>query len=349
MKPCSFKAHPGYDPIQPVLTEDLLSNSEEWGNVKDVIKVCIKSLTETLKIQGNTIREIERNVSNRVFISDFHASLAKKSDFIQTSGTIADLKNKLDDKVSYFDLESIISARVGQSNSAFCTNSIKSLDSRINVIENLLSSKAESKSVFALIDTFQKELEKMKGFQTHSNTLLARNIEDIDKNKAGKEEVKEILIKLNQRIQNKLDSSELEKILEKNNKNSLELILSLKSEFKSKLDHLKTEFLSKVPEKPKLPLIENYEISKENFPGPNTQSEFNPAPSVPRKKLPKHEYDCSIQRILKKVEEIEKELLLKASIKDICTLLDMKANIEDINTALSDIHKELDTKLSLNS
>lgn len=50
---------------------------------------------------------------------------------------------------------------------------------------------------------------------------------------------------------------------------------------------------------------------------------------------------------IKKIEEIQKELLLKASVKDLCILLDMKANVEDINTALLGIHKELDCKNSI--
>jgi hypothetical protein len=31
------------------------------------------------------------------------------------------------------------------------------------------------------------------------------------------------------------------------------------------------------------------------------------------------------------LEDLHKELLLKASIKDLCTLLDQKANVEDVN------------------
>jgi mannose/fructose/N-acetylgalactosamine-specific phosphotransferase system component IIB len=34
-------------------------------------------------------------------------------------------------------------------------------------------------------------------------------------------------------------------------------------------------------------------------------------------------------------EELHKELLMKASIKDVCTLLDQKANVEDVNQTLS--------------
>lgn len=42
------------------------------------------------------------------------------------------------------------------------------------------------------------------------------------------------------------------------------------------------------------------------------------------------------------IEDINKELLLKASIKDLCTLLDQKANVEDINTTLLHVQKEVE-------
>ena len=37
-----------------------------------------------------------------------------------------------------------------------------------------------------------------------------------------------------------------------------------------------------------------------------------------------------------------KEVALRATIKDVCTLLDMKANIADVNAALMEVNKELD-------
>eukprot|EP00357_Protocruzia_adherens_P011027 CAMPEP_0114975776 /NCGR_PEP_ID=MMETSP0216-20121206/2296_1 /TAXON_ID=223996 /ORGANISM="Protocruzia adherens, Strain Boccale" /LENGTH=802 /DNA_ID=CAMNT_0002336613 /DNA_START=61 /DNA_END=2469 /DNA_ORIENTATION=+ len=44
------------------------------------------------------------------------------------------------------------------------------------------------------------------------------------------------------------------------------------------------------------------------------------------------------------LEDVGKDMLLKANIKDVCTLLDMKSNIDDVNKALTEVHKELDQK-----
>jgi hypothetical protein len=44
------------------------------------------------------------------------------------------------------------------------------------------------------------------------------------------------------------------------------------------------------------------------------------------------------------VEELRKEVVLKVNIKDVCTLLDMKANIGDVNDALESVNVELEAK-----
>lgn len=43
-------------------------------------------------------------------------------------------------------------------------------------------------------------------------------------------------------------------------------------------------------------------------------------------------------------EELHKELLLRATIKDVCTLLDQKANVEDINSTLQLVQREVEKK-----
>lgn len=42
------------------------------------------------------------------------------------------------------------------------------------------------------------------------------------------------------------------------------------------------------------------------------------------------------------IQQIEK----KAAIKDVCALLDLKSNIDDVNTALQSMHKEVNQKVS---
>jgi len=56
------------------------------------------------------------------------------------------------------------------------------------------------------------------------------------------------------------------------------------------------------------------------------------------------DFDHQVSNLRKHVDELQKDILLKANIKDVCTLLDTKSNIDDVNKALVEIHKELDLK-----
>ena len=49
----------------------------------------------------------------------------------------------------------------------------------------------------------------------------------------------------------------------------------------------------------------------------------------------------------RKIQELSDLLLQKANIKDVCALLDLKSNIDDVNKALEDTHDELQGRLSL--
>ena len=47
-------------------------------------------------------------------------------------------------------------------------------------------------------------------------------------------------------------------------------------------------------------------------------------------------------QIQEKVADIMKQLSRKSNIKDVCALLDMKSNTEEVNKAFDEIHEEMD-------
>ena len=61
-------------------------------------------------------------------------------------------------------------------------------------------------------------------------------------------------------------------------------------------------------------------------------------------KLPLTVFEKFIISFDESLEKIKKDVILKGNIKDICILLDTKANIDDVNHALTEIHNELDSK-----
>jgi hypothetical protein len=47
------------------------------------------------------------------------------------------------------------------------------------------------------------------------------------------------------------------------------------------------------------------------------------------------------------IDEIQKDLMMKSNIKEILNLLKNKADIDDVNKALTQVHEEIDTKCNM--
>ena len=62
-------------------------------------------------------------------------------------------------------------------------------------------------------------------------------------------------------------------------------------------------------------------------------------------KIDYKDWETQIGKTSGQFEEFHIELAHKSNIKDVCTLLDMKSNIDDVNKALGEIHGELDIKV----
>ena len=63
------------DPYQPQLTNDLLQGKNEWKNIQDIVKLTFKAIADTVKSQGNAIRELERSMASRVTGSDLVSAI----------------------------------------------------------------------------------------------------------------------------------------------------------------------------------------------------------------------------------------------------------------------------------
>jgi hypothetical protein len=60
------------------------------------------------------------------------------------------------------------------------------------------------------------------------------------------------------------------------------------------------------------------------------------------------EFDQHVMQARTTVDELHKEVLLRATIKDVCTLLDQKANVEDINATLALVQREVEKRAAEN-
>jgi hypothetical protein len=64
-------------------------------------------------------------------------------------------------------------------------------------------------------------------------------------------------------------------------------------------------------------------------------------------KLDFNKFDAYITDTRSAVEEIQRDLMMKANIKEMLNLLKNKSDIDDVNKALTQIHEELDAKTAV--
>lgn len=56
------------------------------------------------------------------------------------------------------------------------------------------------------------------------------------------------------------------------------------------------------------------------------------------------EFDQHVHFTRTAIDDLQKELMLRSTIKDVCTLLDQKANVEDVNSTLALVQKEVEKR-----
>ena len=325
---------------------------------------------EKIKDFENSLKKFKRDIKlikNDIIVKE----LDRKAAPLQQTENIIALVNK---KIDYIIDEEQSTPIIQETD--FITNTLLNLKNSLRIIEDKYDEKL--KNLELLIKNLQnkivtnenseitvkqmsKEIER-KLYKEIDNCrckydtqidILTKYVEEIIKNKPGKDEINEILNKFNNRIQAKADILELDKKLLKINQDISELIQQLKNEIKNAL-LIKDKEILLINEHQPLQTIKSFENIPPVYQIKNLKddliklrAELTQIAKILKEKSSKSELNDYKYLVDKRFQEISKEMLLKASVKDICILLDMKANIEDINIALTDVHKELDLKASI--
>lgn len=50
------------DAYSPAIVDDLLHGVNEWRNIQDIVRLTFKALSDVVRAQGSSIREMERQL-----------------------------------------------------------------------------------------------------------------------------------------------------------------------------------------------------------------------------------------------------------------------------------------------
>jgi hypothetical protein len=100
------------------IVEDFLTNSHDWVDIQEIIRLSFRAVLETLRFQSTAISELERGLTNKPSKGEFNAMLNTRSidnaEHIsrvkdELAAIAATLEGKLKDKLSKGEAELIVS------------------------------------------------------------------------------------------------------------------------------------------------------------------------------------------------------------------------------------------------
>lgn len=182
------------DAYNPVLVEDLINGLNDWRSVQEIVRLTFKALSDVVKSQGATIKELENQLPTKASKSEISSCLSIKSSFSELSRNISELKSCVDTKMCVDDVYSIVEEKVSRADLQYLLGSKASYEE----LRGSLSEKADLREVQSEIRALRAVLEEMneENYRKFSQCASKRDIQQLESLldlKVSKEELTEQL------------------------------------------------------------------------------------------------------------------------------------------------------------
>ena len=284
----------------------------------------LKADQKNFEIFNNKIIEIENRINNKNSlitndITEFNQKIddiSKNFEFLNNNINIIDKKYE---KIT----TGILKNNFYENEISKIYEKTEKIENQINKISNLINNKLDKQE----IEFLNKKINEIKEITNNTQNKLSENkknlttddLEELYSNIFGNIQTRfEDMQNYTKDFLKKFDNDIIQNLDNKANKEDLQELLSLKLD----INNLKTI------------------ISKKNE--ENSSNEINNLiNNISQNYLSKNEY----QNMIHNIDEIKNELILKSNINEMMVYLKDKADINEVNKALTLIHNELDNKL----
>ena len=151
------------DPYAPSIVQDLLSGSNDWKNIQDIVKLTFKAICDVIRQQGLALRELERVVPTKASKAEINAGLSLKANVVDVSRTLADLASTMESKLSFEEVQTLLDDRVSKGDLQYLLSNKVSVEELQKVLEHKASAHEvhlELASVQGKLDELHRELSK---------------------------------------------------------------------------------------------------------------------------------------------------------------------------------------------
>jgi hypothetical protein len=182
------------DPYNPVLVEDLINGLNDWRSVQDIVRLTFKALSDVVKSQGASLKEIEIQLPGKASKSEVSQCISLKNSYSDIIRTISDLKAANDSKMNSDDVYSIVEEKVSRSDLQYLLStkaSYEELRSSLSEKADTRDLQSEIRAIRAIIDEMNEE--NYRKFQLCVSKRDLQQLEVLVETKANKDEIAEIL------------------------------------------------------------------------------------------------------------------------------------------------------------
>ena len=355
---------------------DILNTKANKENLENILnKKADKSDIDMIKNDIVNLMELNKNVKN------IENNIDKMSNNInqQFDNITNDLIKSKNDKNEYIDVVSQLNNFDSKlnNNTNLINNAISELEQKLNLVINNFESLEKS------IKINEQNYELMNGEQNNKNNKISIEVENFE-NKIYS--MNKEINKIYNLLENKMNNYEIETInlkIEELDKRS-SLFLNQKYITSQEIDNIYNSILNSISDdiqqkfinmekytKDIMKKFDNYIVESLDDKVPSKeiksmQMDINQLKCLLDKKadlnlmnnmedimtklnqnyINKNEYENFLEMCSKDIQEIKNDLVLKSNIDETMSYLKDKANINDVNIALNQIHDELDIKLS---
>ena len=165
------------DPYSIMNLQELLQRNTDWINIQDIVKITLKAVLDTVKMQAEAIKDLEKALPTKASKSELNLGLLQKANISDMSRTIAEVAANMESKVSLEDMQELLKEKVSYVEFQRVTNEKLGADE----IQMAMDTKVG-------IDVFKTEIksinERLDEFMNSTSVQTTSRGKDLDKVKS---------------------------------------------------------------------------------------------------------------------------------------------------------------------
>lgn len=141
------------DPYSPLIVDDLLKGLSEWRNIQDIVRLTFKALSDVVRMQGQAIHDLERQLPLKVSRSEFTMAVSQKA----STAELSELHQMLESRVPGFEFQLLQEEKVSRSDIQYLLSNKPSIDE----VRTLIETKASHRDLESEVNLIKSHFEDL--------------------------------------------------------------------------------------------------------------------------------------------------------------------------------------------